>query len=303
MISQLETTRSSPASSGGFCGRPPVATITTLGLQRQHVVRLGPDIVADVDAQPLKFGQPPVDDADQFLAARVLRGQPDLAAGLVGRLQHRDGMTPFGGDPRRLQPRRAGADHDDLLRRTTGPRNDMRDRRLPPGRGIVDAERLAALIDAVEAVGGADAGPDFVLAAFHHLQHDVRVGDVGARHADHVELALGDGMAGGGDILNACRMKDRELRRRPDLAGEIEMRRRAHAGDRNDLRSSAASVSIWPRMMLRKSTLPEAASRRAISTPSCLRQALVEILVRDHADADDEICRRPLRAPRRSPAR
>ncbi len=31
---------------------------------------------------------------------------------------------------------------------------------------------------------------------------------------------------------------------------------------------SAASVSIWPRMMLRKSMRPEAASRRAISTPS-----------------------------------
>ena len=54
-----------------------------IGLQLQHVVRLGPDIVADVDAQPLKFGQPPVDDADHFLAARILGGEPNLPAGLA----------------------------------------------------------------------------------------------------------------------------------------------------------------------------------------------------------------------------
>jgi hypothetical protein len=65
----------------------------------------------------------------------------------------------------------------------------MRDRRLAAGGGIVDAQRLAAFIDAVEAIGGADAGPYPVLFAGHHLGGDVRVGDVGACHADHVELA------------------------------------------------------------------------------------------------------------------
>ncbi len=37
---------------------------------------------------------------------------------------------------------------------------------------------------------------------------------------------------------------------------------------------SAASVSMEPRMMLRKSTLPEAAKRRAISTPSSFDRPL-----------------------------
>jgi hypothetical protein len=42
-------------------------------------------------------------------------------------------------------------------------------------------------------------------------------------------------------------------------------------------------------MMLRKSNFPDEASLWAISTPSCLGQALVKILVGDHADADEEI--------------
>ena len=67
------------------------------------------------------------------------------------------------------------------------------------------------------------------------LRDDVRIGDVGAGHADHVELALGDRMAGGRDVVDARGVEHRELGRGPHLAGEIEMRRRAHAGDRDHL--------------------------------------------------------------------
>ena len=102
----------------------------------------------------------------------------------------------------------------------------MRHRRFAPGRRIVDAERLIALIDAVEAVGGADAGADVGLAPLHDLLDDMRIGDMGARHADHVELALGDGMAGGRDIVDARGVEDRKLRRGAHFAGEIEMRAR-----------------------------------------------------------------------------
>ena len=61
------------------------------------------------------------------------------------------------------------------------------------------------------------------------LRDDMRVGDMGAGHADHVELALGDRMARGRDVGDARGMEDRELRGGPHLAGEIEMRRRPHA--------------------------------------------------------------------------
>jgi hypothetical protein len=42
-------------------------------------------------------------------------GQPHLPAGLVGRLEHHDRMPPLCRHPRRLQPRRTGADDDHLL--------------------------------------------------------------------------------------------------------------------------------------------------------------------------------------------
>ena len=42
------------------------------------------------------------------------------------------------------------------------------------------------------------------------LAHDMRVGDMGPRHADHVELAFGDGMARGRHIIDARGMEHRE---------------------------------------------------------------------------------------------
>ena len=68
---------------------------------------------------------------------------------------------------------------------------------------------------------------------FGDLPGDVRIGDMGAGHADHVELAARDRVARRRDVLDARRVEGRDLRRGPHLAGEIEVRRRAraHAGD------------------------------------------------------------------------
>ena len=139
-----------------------------VGCQRQHVVRLGPGVVADVDAEPLQFGEPPVDDADQFAPARVLRRQPNLPAGLAGRLQHRHLVAALGRDPRCLQARRRRRrPRRHLARGPSASGDHVRHRRLAARRRVVDAQRLAALVDAVEAVGRADAGADLVLAALH----------------------------------------------------------------------------------------------------------------------------------------
>ena len=143
-------------------------------------------------------------------------------------------MAALGGDPRSFQAGRPGSDHHDLLRRTGSARDHMRHRRFAAGRRVVDAERFATFVDAVEAIGRADAGPDEVLLAAHHLGDDVRIGDMRAGHADHVELARGDRMAGGGNIGDTRGMEDRELRRLANFAGEVEMRRRWHAGDRDN---------------------------------------------------------------------
>ena len=80
------------------------------------------------------------------------------------------------------------------------------------GGGVMDAQGLVALVDAVEAVGGAHAGPDRVLLAGPDLPHDVRVGDVRPCHADHVELARGDRVPGGGHVGDAGGVEHRQAR-------------------------------------------------------------------------------------------
>ena len=70
----------------------------------------------------------------------------------------------------------------------------MRDRLLTSGRGVVDADSLAG-IDRVNAIAHADAGADLRLAAGGDFVGDMRVGEMGAGHADHVEFAALDRVA------------------------------------------------------------------------------------------------------------
>src|SRR5690349_9806852 len=111
----------------------------------------------------------------------------------------------------------------------------VRDFPFTTGRGIVDTECLPAFIDPVETVSSADTGPDACLLAALDLSHYMRVGDMGARHADHVELPLGDRMTGGCYVTDARGVEDRKFGYRPHFAGKIEMRGRCHALDRDDL--------------------------------------------------------------------
>ena len=92
----------------------------------------------------------------------------------------------------------------------------------------------------------------------------------GPRHADHVELAGGDRVPGGRDVGDARGVEDRELASPPSPRRRNRDAARSACPVIGMTLVSAASVSIEPRMMLRKSTLPRAASRRAISMPSSL---------------------------------
>ncbi len=64
---------------------------------------------------------------------------------------------------------------------------------LAAGRHIDGAADTALREAAEAALVAADAWPDLVRPAFQRLANDVRVGDVGASHADHVRVAAGDG--------------------------------------------------------------------------------------------------------------
>ena len=117
-------------------------------------------------------------------------------------------------------------------------------RALAAGGGVVDAQGLVALVDAVEAVGGAHAGADRVLLAGPDLPDDVRVGDVRAGHADHVELARGDRVPGGGDVGDAGGVEHRQARGGAHLAREVEVRGRGHAHDRDDVEQRVVALDV-----------------------------------------------------------
>ena len=108
----------------------------------------------------------------------------------------------------------------------------MRDRLLAAGRRVVNADGLAG-VDRVDAIAHADARADFGFAPLGDFARDVRIGQMRARHADHVELAARNRMARGRDILDAGGVESRQSRLGAHFAREVEMRRRAlaHAGD------------------------------------------------------------------------
>ena len=100
---------------------------------------------------------------------------------------------------------------------------------LAPGRGVVDAKRHAALIDPVEAVGGANARTDILFAAFDDFLHDIGVGHMGAGHADHIKLAGLNGVARRRHIGDAGGVEGGQTNLGLNAAGKIQMRGGFHA--------------------------------------------------------------------------
>ena len=206
-----------------------------IGFECEDVRCLRDRVVAHVDAKALALCHPPVDDADQLAATRQLGGEPDLSASLRCRLEKDDLVAAFGRHSRRFKPGGTRSDNSNPAPRPGGSRDDMRDRGFASGGRIVDAERLMPFIDAIEAVGGADTGPNLAFAALGDLPHDMRIGDMGARHPHHVELALGNGMTRRCHIVDARSMEDRKARGGPYLARKVEMGRGLHARHRYDI--------------------------------------------------------------------
>src|SRR5262249_13829130 len=145
-------------------------------------------VEAKLDPVLLTLGHAPVGNAENLAPARELRCEAELPARLGRGLEDDDLMTALDGDPSRLEPGRAGTHHHDLALGARRGRDHMRHRRLAAGGGVVGAERLAAEVDSVDAVTHADARPDLALTTLCDLAGDVGVGDMGSRHADHIEL-------------------------------------------------------------------------------------------------------------------
>ena len=166
-----------------------------------------------------------------------------------------------------LKSGRAGADHHHPARRALGTADDMRHGRFAAGGRVVDAQRLVALIDPVQAIGGTDAGPDLRLPPLGHLGRDMRVGDMGPGSCRPCRAC---------PSAMAWRAVATSLMRAAWKTGNFVSSRTSPQKSRwgaagvpwiGMTRARWASCSIWPRIRLRKSTLPELDNRRAISTP------------------------------------
>ena len=148
-------------------------------------------------------------------------------------------MAALGAHACRLEPGRTRT-HDDHPAGSVGALDDMRHRQLAAGGRVVDAQRLARLVDAVEAVGCAHAGADGVLGADLDLAHQMRLGHLGAGHADEVDQTLAHGVPCGGDVVDLRRVQHRHVGRHLSeqclhSPGHIEVRRRRHAVDGDHL--------------------------------------------------------------------
>ena len=130
-----------------------------------------------------------------------LGGELELAAEPSAGLEQHDLMAARRRHPRRLQPGRpAAGDHDRALGPVCG--DDVRHGRLAPGRRVLDAERISAELDPVDAVAGADALADVVGPALHQLLTMWGSAIWPRVMPDHVDMAFGDGAVGGGDVAD-----------------------------------------------------------------------------------------------------
>jgi hypothetical protein len=163
----------------------------------------------------------------------------------------------------------------------------MRHPRLTTRGGVMDAQCLAAFVNAVQAIGRPDAGADAVFGTGAHLGHDMRVRQMGAGHADHVQFARSNGMARGCHIGDARRVEDRELRGRPHLAREVQMRRRPHALDRNDRGQGRVAVDMAPDQV-EKIDLAAGGQAAGNLHPFGFRQTPVPVFIGHQPQADDE---------------
>ena len=270
-------------------GTPPVATNTTSGASASTSAAVAQVEKRSSTPSRSNSAQAPVDDADQLAPPRRARDQQDLPAGLLRRLEHQHRMAALGGDARRLQPGRPGADHHHAPRaaRRCARRRAASSLRARSRRCGCTAPRCPRRCGRGSSSRRRRGGCRCSCPAAH-LARDMRVGDQRAGHADHVELARGDRVPRGRDVVDARGVEHRNVRRRAHLAGEIQMRRGAHAGDRDHVGQRVVGVDVAA------DDVEEIDQPGRLEAPRDLdalraRQADLPVLVGDHAHADQEI--------------
>ena len=121
----------------------------------------------------------------------------------------------------------------------------------------------------------------------------MRVGDVGAGHANQVDLALANGVSGGGHIVDLRRVQHGQTGAGLHQTGEVEMRRRRHAVQRDHLaeRSVGDDAAADDIDEIDETLIGEALQRRHGVVEV---QAVGSKLVENHSHADDVGVTHPL---------
>ena len=219
---------------------------------------------------------------------RRARREADLPTRIRGRLEQHDPMAALGRDTGRLQAGRPRPDDHDRPTRAGARDGQLRDRLLPPGRRVVDAQAIEPDVDPVEAVRDPDARPDAVDLARLELANDVRIGHVRPHHPDHVDEALGDGVASGRDVGDPGGVEDGQREPLAEPPGELQPRPERRPEPRDDVRQ---------RLVGRDRALDDvdevdhpgpAQGRRDLETVR-LGQATRHVLGAAHPDPDDVV--------------
>src|SRR5690606_23825316 len=133
----------------------------------QHFIRLRVHPEPEVHVALFRLLVAPIDDADEIAPTVRARGDLHLAAVGRGSFEHDNVVTAHRAYSSRLEPRRAGADDDDLFDpRNSGRLDGLRKLALTPGRGIVNAHCGTRRVDPVKAGVRADAGANIVFPPF-----------------------------------------------------------------------------------------------------------------------------------------
>ena len=188
---------------------------------------------------------------------------------------------------RRLQSRRAGADDNDAFF-NRGRGDLVRHRFFAPGGGVVNAQRFAVFVNAVEAVAGADARADSLLFAALDFDDNHRIGDVRARHSNHIDLAFAHGVARRRRVDHARGMKHRLRDDALNRRRAFEMRRERAAQIGNHPRQM---IIVMQRAAIDIEKIDQAARRQFARNRRAVRRAQPAgaVFVADHARADNAI--------------
>ena len=98
---------------------------------------------------------------------------------------------------------------------------------------VVDAQRVTRLINAIKAVGRANAGANIVLAPFDDFAHYMRVGHMGAGHSDHIQQTSLHRVSCCCHVGNAGSVEGWHTRGLADFTCEIEVGGGPHALNRD----------------------------------------------------------------------